>query len=258
MTSIVLIVHKKSFLNSDVLVSWANKYFELKGVIYIEEESNRKVKRFKSELKRTGIFGIVDVFLFKVYYLLFLKSREKEKMNDYRASLLTVYPPLQSQGFSSITVKNPNGKVAVDFLKKMAPTFVLARCKFILKKSVFSLPQKGTFILHPGICPQYRNSHGCFWAIVKGDFKNVGMSLMQIDKGIDTGPIYHYFFTKKSMPEYTHNEIQARVVYDNLELIAEKFVKIMNGELSPINPVNSKGGLYGQPRLTNYLKQIMR
>ena len=50
-------------------------------------------------------------------------------------------------------------------LKELAPDLMIARCKTLLKENVFSIPTHGTFVMHPGICPEYRNAHGCFWAI---------------------------------------------------------------------------------------------
>src|SRR5436309_328007 len=32
-----------------------------------------------------------------------------------------------------------------------------------------SLPARGTFVLHTGICPEYRNAHGCFWALARSE-----------------------------------------------------------------------------------------
>ena len=47
--------------------------------------------------------------------------------------------------------------------------------------------------MHPGICPEYRNAHGCFWALANRDLNKVGMTLLRIDKGVDTGPTFGYY-----------------------------------------------------------------
>ena len=39
----------------------------------------------------------------------------------------------------------------------------------------------GTFVMHPGICPEYRNAHGCFWALANRDLARVGMTLLRAD-----------------------------------------------------------------------------
>ena len=68
------------------------------------------------------------------------------------------------------------------------PDLVIARCKTLLNERIFTIPRLGTYVMHPGICPEYRNAHGCFWAMATGDHANVGMTLLRIDKGVDTGP----------------------------------------------------------------------
>ena len=70
---------------------------------------------------------------------------------------------------------------------------MVARCKRILKERIFAVPRPGTYVLHPGICPEYRNAHGAFWALARRDLDKVGLTLLRIDKGVDTGPVYGYF-----------------------------------------------------------------
>src|SRR5207245_10871947 len=60
-----------------------------------------------------------------------------------------------------------------------SPDVMIARCKVLLRREIFDLPPHGTFVLHPGICPEYRNSHGCFWALSRRDLGRVGMSLLR-------------------------------------------------------------------------------
>jgi len=57
-------------------------------------------------------------------------------------------------------------------------------------RNIFAIPQLGTFVLHPGICPEHRNSHGCFWALANDDLRNVGMTLLRMNRGVGAGPLY--------------------------------------------------------------------
>ncbi|MCE2398468.1 MAG: hypothetical protein J4F34_05400 [Gemmatimonadetes bacterium] len=43
--------------------------------------------------------------------------------------------------------------------------------------------------IHSGIVPAYRNVHSEFWAIRRSDFGNVGVSIIHLDEGIDSGPV---------------------------------------------------------------------
>ena len=73
-----------------------------------------------------------------------------------------------------------NSAECVAFVRACAPDFMLARCKTLLKPAVFTVPPGGTYVLHPGICPEYRNAHGCFWALACGDLSRVGLTLLLI------------------------------------------------------------------------------
>src|SRR5438132_1590035 len=89
-----------------------------------------------------------------------------------------------------LVAPNPNAPEVRDFLRGLDPDLVIARCKFILRPDIFTIARAGTWVLHPGICPEYRNAHGCFWALVNRDLDRVGMTLLRVDEGVDTGPIF--------------------------------------------------------------------
>jgi methionyl-tRNA formyltransferase len=100
------------------------------------------------------------------------------------------YPAHQAP---QISVSTPNSSEAEQFIRAADPHIILARCKYILKPKIFSIARTGTFVFHPGICPEYRNAYGCFWALVNGEPEKVGMTLLRVDPGIDTGPVFGYF-----------------------------------------------------------------
>ena len=86
------------------------------------------------------------------------------------------------------------------------------------EQRVFGQAQIGTFVMHPGICPEYRNAHGCFWALALRDNENVGMTLLKIDKGVDTGQgLSILSLLLQDEARESHNIIQSRVVFDNLD-----------------------------------------
>ena len=67
-------------------------------------------------------------------------------------------------------------------------------------------------MLHPGICPEYRNAHGCFWALARRDLERVGMTLLRVDPGIDTGPVFLHGTYDFDEVEESHAVIQYRAV----------------------------------------------
>jgi methionyl-tRNA formyltransferase len=124
----------------------------------------------------------------------------------------------------------------------------------LLKESVFTLPVAGTFVMHPGVCPEYRNAHGCFWALANGELDKVGMTLLKIDKGVDTGPVYGYFSYDYDESTESHKVISQRVLFDNLDAVAARLIEIHDGSASRIDTTGRQSAAWGQPWLTAYLK----
>jgi len=130
---------------------------------------------------------------------------------------------------------------------------VIARCKTLLKEQVFAIPRLGTYVMHPGICPEYRNAHGCFWARANADADNVGMTLLKIDKGVDTGPVFGYFRVRPE-PGESHVVTQHRVVFDHLDAIRDRLLAIAVGAAEPIATDGRPSAAWGQPWLSAYLR----
>jgi methionyl-tRNA formyltransferase len=59
----------------------------------------------------------------------------------------------------------------------------------ILPPTVLKAPVCGCLNLHASILPRYRGAAPINWAIVRGETET-GMSLMQMDEGLDTGPVF--------------------------------------------------------------------
>jgi methionyl-tRNA formyltransferase len=59
----------------------------------------------------------------------------------------------------------------------------------ILPREVLEAPRRGCMNLHASILPKYRGAAPITWAIVNGETET-GISLMQMDEGMDTGPVF--------------------------------------------------------------------
>lgn len=168
------------------------------------------------------------------------------------AQTLECMYPMTGPAPEVLVTNDPNSRVARDFIQSLKPDLAIARCKKLLRKSVFSIPSFGTFVLHPGMCPEYRNAHGCFWALARGDMENVGVTLLKIDAGIDTGPVYGYYMYRNPFCDDSHVRIQYRAVLDNLPAIKCKLEEILEGKSAPLAVGNRDSRVYGQPWLSMY------
>ena len=50
------------------------------------------------------------------------------------------------------------------------------------------IPPLGTICYHPSLLPRHRGASGINWAVIQGDIRT-GLTILWVDKGIDTGPI---------------------------------------------------------------------
>jgi methionyl-tRNA formyltransferase len=153
-----------------------------------------------------------------------------------------------------LTAVSPNTGDVQRFLADLKPDLMIARCKFILRPEIFSIPSAGTFVLHPGICPEYRNAHGCFWALVNRDLARVGMTLLRVDSGIDTGPIFFQGTYPYDEVRESHIVIQYRVVLENLGEIRETLLAVCRKSRASIATAGRRSRVWGQPRLSAYLR----
>jgi hypothetical protein len=247
-----LIVHREERLNAEVLPRWLASFSQLCGVIMLEEARGRRWRRIKREARRVGWLRLLDVFAFRAYHRAFLAGRDTEWEEAAISRLCGRYPP-PPEATPILRSESPNTAEAEAFQRDCAPDLTIARCKILLPERVFSIPRAGTYVMHPGICPEYRNAHGCFWALSRGDRDKVGMSLLRIDRGVDTGPIYGYFGCSYDEVNESHIVIQLRTVFDNLDLIRERLLAIFEGAAAPVNVEGRESAEWGQPWLTKYL-----
>jgi methionyl-tRNA formyltransferase len=135
----------------------------------------------------------------------------------------------------------------------VAPDVTIARCKVILRRETFGIARAGTFVLHPGICPEYRNAHGCFWALARRDLERVGMTLLRVDEGVDTGPVFLRATAAVDERRESHVVVQYRVVLDNLDTIAAALRAAWRGA-APLPAAGRHSATWGQPWLSAYVR----
>ena len=246
-----LICSEESVFNRQVLPAFLASFTDLVGVVAIQDSRSTKWRRLKSEWRRSR-WRLLDVFAFRLFYRLRSAGRDRAWIRRRAESELTKLPPAPDVRVHETAT--PNSADTRAFLEDLRPDFVLAACKTLLKREIFDVPKHGTFVVHPGICPEYRNSHGCFWALSRRDLDRVGATLLQIDEGSDTGPVYAYYTADIDEAAESHVVIQARVVYDNLDDIKRDLEAIVEGRRQPIDVSGRTSAAWGQPRLSAYLR----
>ncbi len=227
---------------------------QLAGLIIISDDRRRLWRAARREIRRVGARRFLDVVAYRLYARLVLARRDGAWKAGEIARLRHRYPA-DLESIPRVVVSTPNSSEARAFLAALQPDMAIARCKVILKREIFEMPRIGTFVLHPGICPEYRNAHGCFWALANRDLERVGMTLLRVDAGIDTGPVYLHGTCEIDEVRESHNVIQYRAVTENLDAVARTLIALSRGEdVTPVTTAGRRSAEWGQPRLTSYLR----
>jgi hypothetical protein len=249
----LLICHKDDELNRQALAAWLASFSDLAGIVELVERPARMRKRVQREIERIGSLRFLDVLAFRLFYKLRLSAGDRLWEQNLSRRLLARYGTVP-ESVPVLETISPNSPEAERFIRDAAPDITIARCKTLLAERIFTLPRIATLVMHPGVCPEYRNAHGCFWALANDDLNRVGMTLLKIDKGVDTGPVYGYFGCDYDEVGESHIVIQHRVVFDNLDAIRQKVEEIFKGTAKPLDTTGRKSAVWGQPWMTRYIE----
>ncbi len=74
------------------------------------------------------------------------------------------------------------------FLELGPDLVILAFVTDIIPYSLIEIPSIGTICYHPSLLPKHRGASGINWAVIQGDTRT-GLTILWVDRGIDTGPI---------------------------------------------------------------------
>lgn len=109
-----------------------------------------------------------------------------------RGRKLTAPPTKTLAAEHGIPVLQPQSIRTESFLeqiKTLAPDLIIvAAYGKILPGSLLHLPPLGTINVHGSLLPKYRGAAPIQWAVIKGE-KETGVTIMQMDEGMDTGDI---------------------------------------------------------------------
>jgi methionyl-tRNA formyltransferase len=131
-----------------------------------------------------------------------------------------------------ITVETPERSRAPEFVAKLRElnpdALVVASYGQILSQSVLDSAVQGGINLHGSILPLYRGAAPIQRAILEGQTQT-GVTLMQMDKGMDTGAVIDIKITP-IQPDETYTELQDRLAQVAAQMATEWLPKIVRGD----------------------------
>jgi methionyl-tRNA formyltransferase len=115
----------------------------------------------------------------------------------------------------------------------------------LIPPAVFNEPLHGLVNVHFSLVPKYRGAGPMQWALIRGE-KETGVSLFQIEKGLDTGPVFlqgRYAIS----PEENAVALRENLVSLGLEMLDTFLRKLAEG---PWVPTPQTGVATAAPQLT--------
>lgn len=112
-----------------------------------------------------------------------------------------------------------------------ADAFVVAAFGQILSEEILTMPKFGCINIHASLLPKYRGAGPIQQVILDGE-KETGITIMQMDKGVDTGDILF----QKAVPideKETGDSLHDKLAAAGAKLIVEALEKIAAGDVSP-------------------------
>ena len=101
----------------------------------------------------------------------------------------------------------------------------------ILPADVLAAPRLGCVNVHASLLPKYRGAAPITWAVVHGE-KETGVTLMQMDVGMDTGAMLEQF-TMPVGPSETAGEVSHRLSVVGARAVREGLPKYVAGRYTP-------------------------
>ena len=138
--------------------------------------------------------------------------------------------------FQPTTLRNGE---ALKIIKELKPEIiVVVAYGKILPKEILDFPKHGCVNGHASLLPKYRGASPIQWCIVCGE-KQTGVTIMQMDEGMDTGDIISTE-TVDILPNETAEELFERLSDISAQLMVTTLKKIEKGEITPIKQNDSE------------------
>lgn len=127
----------------------------------------------------------------------------------------------------------PRGDVFLAGLRRLRPDLgVVVAYGHILRPEVLAVPPRGMLNIHASLLPRHRGAAPIQTAILAGDTVT-GVTIMQMDAGMDTGPILHQLRTPIEATD-TAGTLTGRLAQLGAQALIEALVLLQRGELPAV------------------------
>jgi methionyl-tRNA formyltransferase len=145
------------------------------------------------------------------------------------------------------------GDVFAAGLRRLDPDLgVVVAYGHILRPEILAIPAKGMINVHASLLPRLRGAAPIQHAILQGD-RETGISIMQMDEGLDSGPVLHHIATPIGKEE-TAGSLSERLAGLGASALVEA-LSLLSGGLARPQPQNHARATYA-PKLDREMARV--
>lgn len=176
-----------------------------------------------------------------------VSQEDKPKGRGHKLMPTDVKVKAQELGIKVFQPQTLRDKAFLPTLDELKPDMiVVAAYGRILPEYIINYPKYGCINVHASILPKYRGAAPIQWAVINGD-KTTGVSIMKMDKGLDTGDVIAVAETP--IGEYeTCGELFDRLAQIGGKLLTDTIPEIESGN-AVYTPQNDSDSTYA-PKIT--------
>jgi folate-dependent phosphoribosylglycinamide formyltransferase PurN len=153
----------------------------------IVEGGESRLKFLKRRVERLGLGKALGQVAFRLAVVPWLKAtsrrRKAEIIRQYGLDASTI-PAAKLTKVVSV-----NSDETIRVLQELQPSVVVVNGTRIIAARVLSSIPAVFINIHAGITPMYRGVHGGYWALVEHNKEACGVTVHEVDTGVDTGRI---------------------------------------------------------------------
>ena len=153
-----------------------------------------------------------------------------------RSRSTLVPPPVKNAALTAgLDVLQPDRPVGDVFRRALeharADIGVVVAYGHILKPEILGTPRLGMINVHASLLPKFRGAAPIQWAILSGE-SSTGVSIMQMEAGLDSGPVLHHTRTAIE-PDETATELTARLAELGAQALVDALSLLSAGAARP-------------------------
>lgn len=120
-----------------------------------------------------------------------------------------------------------------DVMRKVQPDIAFAiGWRYLIMKEAYTVPAKGTLIIHDSLLPKYRGFAPMNWAIINGETKT-GVTLFHIADGVDSGDIIDQLATDITLQD-TAKTVDEKIIKLYEDIIVNNLPGLASGSTKAV------------------------